>query len=101
MIDNIIDHIQIAIEEAYKREIKVNTIIIDREIAYMNHFYINTGIGYGEVPDAIFGLRVVYANLKPYDANFVLLERKESEQKELQDYTNEELLQELLRREQE
>lgn len=101
MIDNLIDHIRKAMEESFIKGIQANTIVIDREIAYMNHFYINTGIGYGEVSASIFGLKIEYADLKPLAANFILFEKKEEKPKELQDYTNEELLEELLRREQE
>lgn len=101
MIDNLIDHIQKAREEAYIREIQANTIIIDSDLAYMNHFYMYRPNGYSEVSASILGLKIEYADLKPLAVNFILLEKKEAKPKELEDYTREELLQELLRREEE
>ena len=70
MIDNIMEHIHKARIEAQKRHIKVNTIIIDEELARTEHLLIDNYI----MPPMIMGLEVKYLEhlTKDYGFNFVL-----------------------------
>ena len=70
MIDNIMEHIHKARIEAQKRHIKVNTIIIDEELARTEHLLIDNYI----IQPMIMGLEVKYLKhlTKDYGFNFVL-----------------------------
>ena len=70
MIDNIMEHIYKAQMEARKRHIKVNTIIIDKELARTEHLLVDNYI----MPPMIMGLEVKYLEhlTKDYGFNFVL-----------------------------
>lgn len=91
IMDNLIDHIQKAQEQALIHKIKVNSILIDKGIAVSNGFY-DAGITgsnelsyVGQIPPMVLGLNVVYVNnLKDKGVNFALcyIERKEKNKME-------------------
>lgn len=66
---NILEHIMKAREEAMRRQIEANTIVIDKDIAYQNELYFENGI----IRPAIFGLKIMYAEHLPNNANFSIL----------------------------
>ena len=79
-MDNLIDHIQKAQEQALIHNIKINSILIDKGIAISNGFY-DYGSGIiSKISPMVLGLNVVYINnLKDKGVNFALcyIERKE------------------------
>ncbi len=90
MMDNLIDHIREAQEQALIHNIKVNSILIDKGIAISNGFYDVTNLDglhtdVRKIPPMVLGLNVVYVNnLKDKGANFALcyIERKEENKME-------------------
>lgn len=86
-MDNLIDHIQKAQEQALIHNIKVNSILIDKGIAISNGFYDYDAWIIRKIPPMVLGLNVVYINnLKDKGINFALcyIERKEeNEMKEI------------------
>lgn len=102
IIEDIIDHINKAKLEAIKRNIKINQIIIDKDLAMTNHIYFkNVDGNISEANPMILGLSIKYQeNLKQDGYNFIIdyNENLDKKPKTLADYTEEELLQELLRR---
>lgn len=84
-MDNLIDHIRKAQEQALIHNIKVNSILIDKGIAISNGFY-DYGSGIiSKIPPMVLGLNVVYINnLKDKGVNFALcyIERKEENKME-------------------
>lgn len=103
IIDNILDHIYKATIEALKRDIKVNQIIIDKDLAILNNLYIqDIDEKSKKVNPMIFGLAIDYQeNLAKDGYNFIMgyNPRLEQKTKTLADYTTQELLEELLMRE--
>lgn len=101
MTQDLLEHIYKAREEAIKRKIKKLEIIIDEDVAVINGCYvpIDERTVY-DIPLMIMGMKVKYIkNLaKDYDYNFIIREEKITNP--LLKYSTEELLQELLRREQ-
>lgn len=70
--DNIYEHIRKAKEEAMKKNIEVNTIMIDKEIAYTNHLIGVDGNVRYDFPPMLFGMKVLYKENLPNNANFIL-----------------------------
>ncbi|MCR4661661.1 MAG: hypothetical protein K5765_06670 [Clostridia bacterium] len=72
-INNIIDHIRKAHEEALKKGIETNAIIIDRDIAYCNNLYIDNCV----INPMILGLKISYsATPLPLNSNFILFHQE-------------------------
>lgn len=98
----LITHIQKAQRLTLKKNIKANEIIIDEDLAIINKFaYISIDGSIHQSNTMICGLKVAYEKdlAKDFGYNFILTETTEpQEPKTLQDYTDEELLKELLRR---
>ena len=69
---NIYEHIRKARIEAQRQFIAANTIIIDKEIAYTNNLFVQDNNIIGEYPPMIFGMKVLYDNNLPNNANFVI-----------------------------
>lgn len=104
-IGDIIDHIRKAETEALKRDIKINQIIIDEDLAITNNLYFKSfNRSIKTAAPMIFGLAVDYQkNLKEEGYNFIIGHnpRLDEKQKTLADYTTTELLEELQRRNEE
>lgn len=104
-IDDIINHIRKAETEALKRDIKINQIIIDEDLAITNNLYFKSfNRSIKTAAPMIFGLAVDYQkNLKEEGYNFIIgyNPRLDEKQKTLADYTTTELLEELQRRNEE
>lgn len=100
--ESLITHIQKAQKLTLKKNIKANEVIIDQDLAIINKFAYIGGDGSIHQSNAmICGLKVAYEKdlAKDFGYNFILAETPEpQEPKTLQDYTDEELLKELLRR---
>lgn len=100
--ESLITHIQKAQKLTLKKNIKANEVIIDGDLAIINKFAYIGGDGSIHQSNAmICGLKVAYEKdlAKDFGYNFILAETPEpQEPKTLQDYTDEELLKELLRR---
>lgn len=76
-INNLSEHVYKAYEEARKREIEANTIIIDKGIAFSNGFNYAYDNKIQIYPPMVFGLRMKYAQNLPNNASFILLHSKE------------------------
>lgn len=107
IIKDIYDHIRKAETEALKRKIKINQIIIDKDLAITNNLYIQ-GIDEQskKINPMILGLAIDYQeNLRKDDGyNFIIgynerIDTKNKDIRILANFTKEELLQELLMRE--
>ena len=100
--ESLITHIQKAQTLTLKKNIKANEVIIDEDLAIINKFaYIGVDGSIHQSNAMICGLKVDYEKdlAKDFGYNFILAENPEpQEPKTLQDYTDEELLKELLRR---
>lgn len=102
--DDIIKHIQKAKEEAIRKGILDAMIIIDEDLAYVNKFYIASGkTGFLEIPTMIMGMKVKYQKNLTEDlgVNFIIKEDKSCNpypQKDLSDYSTDELLNEIKKR---
>lgn len=100
--ESLITHIQKAQKLTLKKNIKANEVIIDQDLAIINKFaYIGADGSIHQSNTMICGLKVDYEKdlAKDFGYNFILAETPEpQEPKTLQDYTDEELLKELLRR---
>lgn len=100
--ESLITHIQKAQKLTLKKNIKANEVIIDGDLAIINKFaYIGVDGSIHQSNAMICGLKVAYEKdlAKDFGYNFILAETPEpQEPKTLQDYTDEELLKELLRR---
>ena len=102
-MDDLMEHIYKAREYAIRDGIREAMIIIDTGIAKVNGFLIQERTGFLTIPPMIMGMSVKYDNkLKDLTgANFIITEDKLPENlphKELCDYSNEELMEELNRR---
>lgn len=77
---NIYEHIIKAREEALKRNIEANTIIIDKEVAVTNDIYFRDGDTLRHMKPMIFGMDIQYSKKLPNNANFVIgnVERHDS-----------------------
>lgn len=100
--ESLITHIQKAQRLTLKKNIKANEVIIDEDLAIINKFgCIGIDGSMHQSKPMICGLKVAYEKdlAKDFGYNFILTETTEpQEPKTLQDYTDEELLEELLRR---
>ena len=105
IIEDVLDHIYKAKMEAIKRNIEVNQVNIDEDLAMTNHLYFpNVDGSISETNPMIFGLAINYVkNLRKDGYNFVVgyNPRLDEKQKTLADYTTKELLEELQRRNEE
>lgn len=105
IIENILDHIQKAKLEALERNIKVNQILIDEDLAITNHIcFKNVDGSICEYEPMIFGLAVEYdKSVRENGYNFIMgyNPRLDEKPKTLADYTTKELLEELQRRNEE
>ena len=100
---DIYEHIRNAREWAIEKNIMDAMIIIDRDIAYTNQLYIQEGNGFLSVPPMIMGMEIKYDPClsERLGVNFIITENKHNEVKErtsLEEYSTEELLDEIKRR---
>lgn len=80
IIQNVYEHIRKATNEAQKRYIEANTIILNKNFAMVNELYVPmTENSYSVFPRMLFGLKVEYAENLPYNANFALTKTDKSE----------------------
>ena len=105
LIEDIYEHIYKAHEEAIKRNIKVNQLIIDKGLAITNNLYFtNVDGSMCHYNPRVLGLTIVYQeNLAKDGYNFIMNfnPRLDEKPKTLADYTTRELLEELQRRNEE
>lgn len=99
---SVLEHIAKARDEGLKRGFKLNTIVIDEDLAYSNGFgvVLNSELRFSINP-TIMGLNISYKkNLKKeYGYNFIIGNNEiETTEKTLDDFTNDELIEELRRR---
>ena len=101
---DILEHIAKAREETIKKNIRANTIIIDKDVAMVNKLWIpispNSIV---ETPKMIMGLKVEYEeNLSDklgVDCNFVITNKDTIKSKTpLSEYSTDELLDEIRKR---
>ena len=108
-INDLYEHIAKAKEIAIRDGIKANMIIISPSVAKVNGFPMAVSHTYGmkefkkeivEVPPMIMGLEVQYDEIvRDYGAYFIIAEKpKNREKKSLEDYSTDELLEEIRRR---
>lgn len=79
---NIIEHILEAREEAIRKGIEANTILINDKVAYCNGLYLKDDVSSNPVGvcPQIFGLKIEYTSKKlPLNANFCLFKREIAE----------------------
>lgn len=102
LVDNIVSHIEKAREEAIRKLIIANTIIIDEEIAMVNGIYFPYEIGgvkgYSQIKPMICGLNVIYKRnmAKEFGFNFAIFKQEEQKHKtSLSEYSTKELLDEI------
>ena len=86
---NIYEHIRKARVEAQRQFIAANTIIIDREIAYTNNLFVQDNNIISEYPPMIFGMKVLYDNNLPNNANFVITQTPKNKMERIQDLEEE------------
>ena len=86
---NIYEHIRKAKIEAQRQFIAANTIIIDKEIAYTNNLFVQDNNIIGEYPPMIFGMKVLYDDNLPNNANFVITQTPKNKMEQIQNIEEE------------
>ena len=86
---NIYEHIRKARIEAQRQFIATNTIIIDKEIAYTNNLFVQDNNIIGEYPPMIFGMKVLYDDNLPNNANFVITQTPKNKMEQIQNIEEE------------
>ena len=86
---DIYEHIRKAKIEAQKQWIASNTIIIDREIAYANNLFVQDNNIITEYPPMIFGMKVLYDNNLPNNANFIITQTPKNKMEQINDIEEE------------
>ena len=74
MFTTLVEHINAAIREGLKRGIKMNTLIIDEELAATRGFLVKSYQSITEVPPMMLGMATIYSSKKdlPEDVEFML-----------------------------
>lgn len=102
--NNIMEHIENARIKALENAINANKILIDKDVAMVNGIYVPIDeYRIEKTRPMILGMQVEYEEKlnEFFGVNFFLYEKKEepiNQEKRLEDYTNEELMEELGRR---